>query len=262
MNSIFKWAGAALTASLLAACGGGGSSELVLPEANALCASAGLLPKIVNGADCAQPERSPVVLLLMLGGDGETRSCSGTMLTPVRVLTAAHCMPPDTQRIAAVQWKATGKGQLVYAAGWVAHPGFSAAGEGFQNDVGVVTLRSGMSNPAMPLLVSSPSKKGDEAFIAGWGQPGLDLAVGYVRMTKVNETHLGFVYKETGSNTCSGDSGGPAYRAIGGPPGVVGVTSSGSVAGCGDGDLSLFSNIQSPGVLNFIRAQAPGAGEI
>ena len=262
MNAIFKCAGVALAASLVAACGGGGSSELVLPEANTLCASVGLIPKIVNGAQCAQPERSPVVLLLALDAGGDTGSCSGVMLTPTKVLTAAHCMEPGTQRMAAVQWKANGQGSLVYASSWVAHPGYSSAGEGFQNDVGVVTLRSGMSNPSMPLLVSSPSKKGDEAYIAGWGEPGLELAVGFVRFSRVDETHIGYTYKGQASNTCSGDSGGPAYRGVGGPAGVVGITSSGSVEGCGDGDVSLFTNIQTPRVLTFIRAQAPNAAEI
>ena len=263
MNPILKWAGVAMAASMIAACGGGGgSSELVLPDANTLCASAGLTPKILNGAECAQPERSPVVLLALLGADGVQRSCSGTMLTPTRVLTAAHCMPPGTRAIAAVQWKANGKGSLVYASNWVAHPSYSTAGVGFQNDVGVVTFRTGMSNPSMSLLVSSPSRVGDEAFIAGWGLPGLDLAVGYVRMTRVDEAHIGYTYKGQASNTCSGDSGGPAYRGVGGPGGIVGITSSGSVEGCGDGDVSLYTNIQTPRVLNFIRAQAPGAGEI
>lgn len=263
MIQVFKWAGMALTVALLAACGGGdGGGELVLPEANTLCNSLGVQPKIINGADCAQPERSPVVLLLSLGSTGQTQSCSGVMLTPTRVLTAAHCMPAGTQRMAAVQWKANGSGSLVYATSWVAHPGYTANGEGLQNDAGVVTLRSALSNPRMPLLVSTPSKVGDEVFIAGWGLPGQNLAVGYARITKVTESHVGYVYKGQGSNTCSGDSGGPAYRGIGGPAGVVGITSSGSIEGCGDGDNSLYTNIQTPRVLDFIRAQAPGLAEI
>ena len=263
MTSIFKWAGLALAASLVAACGGGGGGELVVPDANTLCASAGVVPKIVNGATCAQPERSPVVLLLFLDSDGTTKSCSGTMLTPTRVLTAAHCMPAGARQMAAVQWHSNGKGSLVYASSWAAHPGYAVTAKELVNDVGVVALRSGMSNPSMPLLVSSPSRKGDEVFIAGWGEPVSDLAAGYARISQVDEKHIGFVYKAgQGSNTCRGDSGGPAYRGVGGPAGVVGVTSTGTADDCGEGDVSLFTNIQSPAVLDFIRAHAPGSGEI
>ena len=263
MVQVFKGVAVVGCLAWLTACGGGSDEPaLVMPDANTLCSSVGVKPKIVNGADCLQPESSPVVLVLSLNSEGQTQSCSGTMLTSTRILTAAHCMPTGTQRMAAVQWKADGSGSLVYAKTWVAHPGYTTEGEGLQNDAGVVTLNTGLSNPSMPLLVSAPSQKGNEVFIAGWGTPGQNLAVGYARITKVTEAHIGYVYNGQGSNTCTGDSGGPAYRSAGGPVGIVGITSSGSVDGCGDGDNSLFTNIQTPRVLDFIRAQAPGLGEI
>lgn len=265
MKQLFKWSGLALVTSfLVVACGGGSDDDegLVLPEASALCGSVGLQPKIFNGANCAPPERSPVILLLALGGDGQTRSCSGVLLTPTRVLTAAHCMPSDTKQMAAALWQTNGKYRLVYASTWVAHPAFTGDKSGFRNDAGVVTLKSGLPNPTMPLLVSSPSQTGDEVFISGWGMPERQLAVGYARITKVNDIHVGYVYNGQASNTCTGDSGGPAYRAAGGRQGVVGLTSSGTADVCGEGDNSLYTNIQTPLMLNFIRAQAPGAGEI
>ena len=40
---------------------------------------------------------------------------------------------------------------------------------------------------------------------------------------------------------------------------LIGITSSGTVADCGKGDGSLFTNAQSPAVINFIRSQAPEA---
>jgi hypothetical protein len=46
---------------------------------------------------------------------------------------------------------------------------------------------------------------------------------------------------------------------VGGQPALIGITSSGTVSDCGKGDGSLFTNVQGPSVINFIRSQAPEA---
>ncbi len=252
----------ALAVALLAltACGGS-DGDGGLPDAGALCGSIGLQPKITNGANCSTPDRSPVILLAVVRG-GSVQTCSGVLLTPTQVLTAGHCLQRGTSRVAAGLWQADGTVVDVRAASWTAHPGFAEVESGFVNDVGVVNLSAPLPNPTMPLLVSQPSAPGDEVFLAGWGAPGFELAVGFARLTIVNPEQIGFVYSGALSNSCVGDSGGPAYRSVGGRQAVVGLTSSGTVPNCGPGDRSLFTNIQGPSVLGFIRAQVPGAAEI
>ncbi|MEX1168089.1 MAG: trypsin-like serine protease [Hydrogenophaga sp.] len=245
----------------LSACGGGGGDEATLPSAAELCNSAGVQPKILGGSNCANPSQSPVVQLVVVRG-GNAFSCSGVMLMPTRVLTAAHCLPDGTQRVAAAVYGASGAAQLVRAQSWVRHPGYSESPLGLLNDAAVVTLGSAMPNPTMPLLVSSPSRKGNGVYIAGWGLPSGDLAVGFAVLSDVTDLQLQVTFNGNLSNTCVGDSGGPAYRAVGGRQGVVGLTSSGTARACGAADNSLFTNTQSPGILSFIRAQAPGAAEI
>lgn len=263
MKNGFKLLGVAVSmALLLAACGGGGDDEVSLPSAAALCSSVGVQPKIANGSNCASPEQTPVILLVVVGADGSSSICTGVLLTPVKVLTAAHCVPAGTRRVVAALWRADGSTAPVNATGWVAHPGFARSNGGFVNDAAVVTLAGALPNPTMPLLVSQPSGVGDGVFLSGWGGPGFELAVGFATLTLVNDTHLGFTYGGSLSNACAGDSGGPVYRAAGGRQGVVGLTSSGSAANCEVGDRSLFTNTQGASVLGFIRAQAPGAGEI
>ena len=98
----------ALAAALLlaAACGGGGGrgssttpsapTSPTIPVSGA-CAALGQTVSastaIVNGADCSAAN-SPVVLLnLKDSGGQQVGSCSGTVIAPRAILTAAHCLP-------------------------------------------------------------------------------------------------------------------------------------------------------------------------
>lgn len=244
------------TVLLLVACGGGGGSDGASPEA--LCSSIGTQPKVLNGTSCGQPERSSVILLEIATDSGSAR-CSGTLLTPTKVLTAAHCLPAGTRRVLAGAWSADGTVVGIRASGWVVHPQFRRTTSQLVNDAAVVFLSSALPNSTMGVLVSEPSAIGQSVFIAGWGEPGFDLAVGAATLGRVNDINVGYTYSGDLANTCSGDSGGPAFRSVGGRAGVVGITSSGTVAGCGKGDLSLFTNVQGGAVINFIRTQAPDA---
>lgn len=255
------WMAVVFAAVALTACGGGSGGDAAQPSATALCNSAGVQPKIFNGTTCTNSTQSPVVQLIMLQGSS-TYSCSGVMLTPTKVLSAAHCFPAGTSRVAGLVHDASGAAQLVEAQSWVNHPGYVESYSSIINDAAVVTLASAMPNPTMALLVSSPSRKGQQVFIAGWGLPTSDLTVGTAVLSKVTDWQLEVEFTGALSNTCSGDSGGPAYRFVGERQGVVGLTSTGTTRNCGAADQSLFTNIQTPEVLNFIRAQAPGAAEI
>ncbi len=251
-----------LAALLLAACGGGGGDAVAEPTPVEQCASAGVVPKIRGGTACALPGQSPVVVFIATQRGGPGLYCSGTLISPTRILTAAHCLPSDVTRVSVPVWQADGSARELRASGWVAHPEYQQTPAGFLNDVGIVMLSSPLPATPMPLLVSSPSATGQQVFVAGWGGPDYELAVGHNRITTVNALHLGYVYDGNRANTCAGDSGGPMYRAVGGTHGVVGITSSGTNDTCEAGDVSLFTNIQTPKVLDFIRGHAPDAAVI
>lgn len=253
-----RWMGglmACMTALVLAACGGSDDSG-ASPQAQ--CNSIGTQPKIVNGTACGQPEQSSVILLEITSG-GSVARCSGTLITPTKVLTAAHCMPAGGGDVLVGAWSADGTVVGVPASGWAVHPQFQRSTSVLANDVAVVFLPSALPNSTMGILVSDPSATGQSVFIAGWGEPNFELVVGSATLGLVNEVSVGYTYTGKLANTCSGDSGGPAFRSVGGRSGVVGITSSGTAAGCGKGDQSLFTNVQGGAVINFIRSQAPDA---
>lgn len=246
-------AGAA--ALVLSACGGGGDDDA---SPQTLCNSIGTQPKVVNGTACGQPEQSAVILLQMRNGSG-TSVCSGTLITPTKILTAAHCLPEGTSEVLAGAFSPDGSVVGIPASGWAVHPQFQRSTSRLVNDVAVVFLSSPLSNSTMGILVSEASAPGQSVFIAGWGQPGFNLVVGEAILGLVDEISVGFNYTGKLANTCGGDSGGPAFRSLGGRAGVVGITSSGTTPECGKDDTSLFTNAQGGAVINFIRSQAPDA---
>ncbi len=243
-----------VVAAALSACGGG--DEPTLPSAQTLCSSAGASPKVYNGATCAGYSGTPVVFLVLVR-EGNAYACSGTLITPTRVLTAAHCVE-GASRIVVAKFANDDDVTPVEATAWKSHPDYTRTSTGLNYDAAVVYLSSAMSNPTMGIHKSAAASVGQSVYIAGWGQPDGELVVGAATLGIVNSTQLGYKYDGNLSNTCQGDSGGPLYRVINGTPGLMGITSSGTAQNCGDKETSLYTNAQNGSVLSFIQSNAPG----
>jgi secreted trypsin-like serine protease len=255
------WLAMAGVSSALVACGGGGTTvEPVSLDPTVLCNSAGVQPKVFNGASCVSYKSTPVVLLAIQEADGSYSSCSGTRISANQVLTAAHCVSDSPKRVIAANFKSDTSITGIDATSWVAHPAYSTTG--FVNDAAVVSFPAGLPNPTMPVLASESAIKGQAVFFAGWGLPSNELAVGAANLSAVSSEYLSINFDGSQSNTCQGDSGGPMYRMLAGGAALVGITSSGTSAACGAGERSLFTNIHTPTVLDFIRTHAPTASYI
>ncbi len=237
--------------------GGGGGEPPLLTNA---CSVIGLSTRIINGTPCSDTN-SPVVRVNISSSEGEF-TCSGTLITSTDVLTAAHCFLQKTN----VRTSITFNGANVSGSASV-HPAAAIATDGDQvsvdNDVAVIRLSRTVSGPTLPILTSQPIEPGDIFSIYGYG---LDengtlnvLRSGQSRVDSVDSQHIEAVYEGQGSNSCNGDSGGPAVMTTAAnQPGIVGVVSSGSVLSCGVGDHSLYANVTSASALNFIQLRAPG----
>lgn len=261
----------AIATSLAAAagCGGGDGSSPTSPTATSpadvsACGAIGGTTLgavgIVNGTACS-PAASSVVLVNLRDKDGvPTGACSGTVIGPRAILTAAHCLTGDT---AAVRiWP--GSGSELLAESFHPSPLYRPGDSSESADVGIVLVAQDLNRAPLPLLVSRDARVGEQAVVAGWGKDengnGTILRAGTSTIAAVSAGLLETRYSSATSGVCSGDSGGPLLLSGGGGWAVAGVTSATTVGGsCALGSY-YFANLRNPEIASFIFGLVPNAG--
>jgi MYXO-CTERM domain-containing protein len=187
--------------------------------------------------------------------------CTGTLVAPRVVLTAAHCLVA-TSASAVVVGADQGSGTAFPAVHAHVHPQFDSLS--LANDVGLVLLGEPVPAASWPLRVTplDASMVGTELRLVGYGQTAAtDISAvrkrqGTGTLGSFSETELEILPGP--SLTCGGDSGGPAFLVVDGTEYLAGVTSSGD---CAELTRSMRVDAYRAFVDAFVAATAEGAAE-
>lgn len=220
---------------------------------------------IINGQVCTIGN-SPVVYVLIQGStEDETFECTGTVVSrpdetrSSTVITAAHCAE------GAIAMTINVPGGTMTASDFYSFPGWSSGQDMLEKgDIAVVRFSEEIPVPGVHVASSGLAAPGSRGVIAGYGldeqqEASSDiLRAGRVTLAQVTAASLIVEYTGDGSNTCSGDSGGPLFLDSGSGWVLVGVTSNGTEENCGAGDTSAFVNLRDPDVMDFVNQIVPG----
>ncbi len=148
--------------------------------------------------------------------------CTGIVVSPHAVLTAAHCVPPDAE--VRIHFKdEAGAPVLLPVSGVIRHPGYRAdaiARRERSIDLAIVTLADPLPERFRPATLSTQgsAQVGDRFTVAGFGlgREGEPASSGRLREATLSvRAPLSDVLlwaedsKHQGAGACTGDSGGP-----------------------------------------------------
>lgn len=248
-------------------CGsGGGDDEEGSDVSGALGACDTLGLKIVGGEICGKFAAAPIAVIVTQDKAGEFFLCSGTLITPTQVLTAAHCFNSDIVN-AGVELGGNSYGVTLAAVNRRFNPNAPSGASPY--DLSVITLNGTSALKTLPLITSRSVNVGEKFTVFGYGvdendEPGLTedgaerlKSANMVISRKTSTTFFGD-FDSTNATICSGDSGGPAVQLIGGEAGVAGVTSF-NIDGCSSGSTAGFGALSNATNSDFVRRTAPGA---
>jgi S1-C subfamily serine protease len=196
-----------------------------------------------------------VSLLGVQTGDVGSR-CSGVLLGPRHVLTAAHCVE-SVKSIEVGRFDQKLNRTMILAGSWQIHPEWTkwkskSGPESHKADLGIVILGKEVKGPFAQISASEKSNVTD-AFYVGIGRSEGDKRDNNIRYAQ-NIDAFRLKYRPDGGTwisrgaaiLCSGDSGGPLFAQDGSLLGIASAVSfvEGQSQSCGNGKRVYHSDVR------------------
>lgn len=210
---------------------------LGLLAASATCAMAGGPQEIVGGKP-APDGRYPWMVPLLVQGVADNfkaQWCGGSLVSPTKVLTAAHCLGQKFDILIGSQDLKSGEGRRVRVASSLAHPQYRSKDDSY--DLAILTLAEPVYDVTPVRFISTLEEEAQympddrKLTVVGYGntrsggKPSstlLQVKVPVVNRDTCNkapmyarsigDTEFCAGYVEGGKDSCQGDSGGPIFR--------------------------------------------------
>lgn len=211
--------------------------------------------KIIGGNVASENDpvtRSTMFLYMERQGNGAVSggSCTGTLIGPNQIATAAHCLSDGARLVSIGYGSRVQRLQGIGSIRWKVHERYVGAQEQLTFDLAVITFDGNLptSLKPTPVGIASDVVAGREVIFAGYGLTAtnnLRIDEQLRRVTssidQIDTLNGEILDKEDGLGTCQGDSGGPMY--VESPSGlrVIGATSRGQMS-CEAGD-GVYTNL-------------------
>jgi secreted trypsin-like serine protease len=239
------------------------------------CAFALSLPAVAMVGGAQPPTDGVARAVVMLTGSHGT-FCSGVALAPTLVLTAAHCVLPNAD-YKLIELDAARQPGLKDIAAITRHPEFDVNAvlrHRVTADVALLKLAAPAKTVAAALAPpASPVATGDRFLVAGYGlavrgdgktggtvRAATLVATGQPGTLQVRLVDPATKGERAGLGACTGDSGAPVFRDVGGMLAVVGVVSWSTGPGMSDGCGGLTGVTPLARYHGWIVAQAGKMG--
>jgi len=209
-------------------------------------------------------------------GNDDRYYCSGTLIGKRLVCTAGHCFDEQPSRIfVGNSISNSGREYRIKSGGIIRHPAYHR-GQSPHNDLTVLILEEDVDGVSPMKIADSASSDAMKIVrIVGFGNTDKEGSVGYgtkniadvvvvspdgIRYNSLKygaDAGLEFVAEDRRADSCTGDSGGPAFLEDGDTWKLTGATSRATLAAsaeCGDGGIYVRMDKYLPWIQRVARA--------